>query len=102
MAKRGSIQRGTPVPPAGAAMTHLRTGEQAPWFFAPSPSNANFNFSTVAGRYILMAFLPLDTTERRGVFNIVSQNIDLLTDEHIACFMVIRDPADYDKARNRN
>ncbi|HEY3949563.1 2OG-Fe(II) oxygenase family protein [Phenylobacterium sp.] len=83
-------------------MTHLRTGEQAPWFFAPSPTNPNFNFSTVAGRYLLMGFPPLDRAERTAVFDTVGRNMDLLSDANIACFLVIRDPEDYAKARNRD
>ncbi|MBS0362661.1 MAG: 2OG-Fe(II) oxygenase [Proteobacteria bacterium] len=83
-------------------MTHLSVGEQAPWFFAPSPTNPNFNFSTVAGRYLLMGFPPLDSVERSAVFDLVGRNIDLFSDAKTACFLVMRDPADYAQARNRD
>jgi hypothetical protein len=39
-------------------MTRLTVGEPAPWFTAPSVENPNFNFGTLAGRWVLLAFAP--------------------------------------------
>lgn len=33
-------------------------GTPAPWFVAPVPGNPRYVFSSVAGRYVLIAFLP--------------------------------------------
>lgn len=38
----------------------IGTGQPAPWFYTPSPANPNFAFSSVGGRYVLLAFLPND------------------------------------------
>jgi len=83
-------------------MRELRTGEQAPWFFAPAPSNPNFNFSTVGGRYLVLAFLPPDKAERSAVFDIMAGDLGLFTDAGVAVFLVVRDPEDFAKARDRN
>ena len=37
----------------------LYIGDPAPWFTAPTPSNPEFMFDTVAGRYVLLLFVPL-------------------------------------------
>jgi predicted 2-oxoglutarate/Fe(II)-dependent dioxygenase YbiX/peroxiredoxin len=83
-------------------MREIQIGEQAPWFFAPTPTNPSFNFSTVAGRYVLMGFPPQDAAERSAVFDIVARNLGQLDDSRLACFLVVRDPADFAKARDRN
>ncbi|MBS0334887.1 MAG: 2OG-Fe(II) oxygenase [Proteobacteria bacterium] len=83
-------------------MGQIRIGEQAPWFFASTPTNPSFNFSTVAGRYVLLGFPPLDPTERAPVFDALGRNIDVLHDDRVVCFLVVRDPADFAKARDRN
>ena len=41
----------------------LSQGEPAPWFKAATPSNPDFVFDTVAGRYVLLAFLPSGEAE---------------------------------------
>ena len=35
----------------------MQPGDPAPWFNLPSTDNPNYAFHSVAGRYILMAFL---------------------------------------------
>ena len=42
----------------------LSVGEFAPGFAAPTRSNAAFHFNTLAGRYVLLAFLPSDPVRR--------------------------------------
>ncbi|MBU1378733.1 MAG: 2OG-Fe(II) oxygenase [Alphaproteobacteria bacterium] len=42
------------------ALPPLTTGEMAPEFHAATRLNPRFHFSTVAGRYILLAFMPSD------------------------------------------
>lgn len=34
----------------------LAVGEPAPWFVAPSPSNPQYHFDSVAGRYVVLSF----------------------------------------------
>lgn len=36
----------------------LQPGDPAPWFIAPTPSNRRYEFHMVAGRYVLLAFIP--------------------------------------------
>jgi predicted 2-oxoglutarate/Fe(II)-dependent dioxygenase YbiX/peroxiredoxin len=85
-----------------ATMTQLNAGEPTPWFYAPSPSNPSFNFSSVAGRYVLLGFTPSDESRRNAAFAIVQRNIDLLDDHHITSFIVLRDQETYSRARDRN
>jgi hypothetical protein len=83
-------------------MTSLRHGEPVPLFLGRSHTNPTFSFANVAGRYLLLGFPPSDTALRDAAFQIVSRNIDLLRDEHIACFMVLRDAESFAKARDRS
>jgi len=83
-------------------MSPPRPGEPAPWFFAPSPSNPGFNFASVAGRYALLAFVPSEPAAREAVFAAMQAAADLWSDSHIASFVVLRDPALFAKARDRN
>jgi len=83
-------------------MTQLNPGEPAPWFFAPTPTNPSFTFSSVAGRYVLLGFSPSDPVERDRAFAILERNVDLLDDERMAAFIVLRDPETFARARDRN
>jgi predicted 2-oxoglutarate/Fe(II)-dependent dioxygenase YbiX/peroxiredoxin len=83
------------------SIVELQAGEPTPWFYAPSVSNPSFNFSSVAGRYILMAFPPSDPTARERVFSIMQANLDLLRDDNIACFTVLKDQETFARARDR-
>jgi predicted 2-oxoglutarate/Fe(II)-dependent dioxygenase YbiX len=68
-------------------------GEPAPWFKAPTPSNPEFVFDTVAGRYILMAFLPKDDMTAAGAaLRALAAHRALLDDERLSAFVVVRDP----------
>lgn len=68
-------------------------GEPAPVFTAPTRSNPRFAFSSVAGRFVLLGFLPSDAGERRAVLEAVSAGRNLLNDTTLAAFLVVRDPA---------
>lgn len=72
----------------------LNIGEPAPWFTAPTPSNPEFVFDTVAGRYVLLAFLPKDDAALAAqALQAIAGNRGLLDDETFAAFIVVRDPA---------
>jgi hypothetical protein len=83
-------------------MTHLKPGEPTPWFYAPSPSNPNFNFASVAGRYVVLGFTSADKERREAVFTIMKRHLDVFEDSHIAAFMVLRDQQSFSEARDRN
>jgi predicted 2-oxoglutarate/Fe(II)-dependent dioxygenase YbiX/peroxiredoxin len=82
-------------------MTHLMLGEPAPWFTAPTPSNPTFHFSSIAGRYVLMGFLPADLAARDAVLADLQSRIPLLDDSHVTCFLVVRDADSIARARDR-
>jgi predicted 2-oxoglutarate/Fe(II)-dependent dioxygenase YbiX/peroxiredoxin len=72
----------------------LSPGEPAPWFTAPTPSNPEYAFDTVAGRFILLAFLPLADTAAGGqALKVLSENQRLFDDRRISAYVVVRDPA---------
>jgi len=72
----------------------IAPGEPAPWFTAPTPSNPEFVFDTVAGRYILMAFLPRDdTAAASAALQMLAAQQARFNDETLSAFAVVRDPA---------
>lgn len=72
----------------------LSPGEPAPWFTAPTPSNPEYAFDTVAGRFVLLAFLPAaDTGVSGAALKMLSENQRLFDDRRISAFVVVRDPA---------
>jgi peroxiredoxin/predicted 2-oxoglutarate/Fe(II)-dependent dioxygenase YbiX len=71
----------------------LSPGEAAPWFTAPTPSNPEYAFDTVAGRFVLLVFLPAGDTALSGVaLKTLSENQRLFDDRRISAFVVVRDP----------
>ena len=44
-------------------MPNLFPGDPAPWFTAPTRSNPRFVFSSVAGRYVVLMFVPSYASE---------------------------------------
>ena len=76
-------------------------GEPAPWFSAPTPTNPDFAFSTVVGRYILLGFVPPPGPERDAAFTVFTAHRRLFDDTNLAAFMVLRDAASIKKARNQ-
>ncbi|THD58036.1 2OG-Fe(II) oxygenase [Phenylobacterium sp.] len=72
----------------------LHIGDPAPWFTAPTPSNPQFVFDTVAGRYVLMLFLPRDDAPASAeALQALSGLRARLDDETLSAFVVVRDPA---------
>lgn len=72
-------------------MTHLIVGEPAPWFGTSTPSQSSFAFSSVAGRYVLLGFLPQDASQRAWALAALEVERGLFDDRHLASFIVIRD-----------
>jgi peroxiredoxin len=71
----------------------LSPGEPAPWFTAPTPSNPEFVFDTVAGRFVLLAFLPAQDPAASGAaLKMLSENQRLFDDRRLSAFVVVRDP----------
>ncbi len=83
-------------------MQQLRPGGPTPFFVGQTQANPTFSFANVAGRYLLLGFPPSDAKARDGVFGVVGRNMDLLKDEHVACFFVLRDEESFAKARDRS
>jgi predicted 2-oxoglutarate/Fe(II)-dependent dioxygenase YbiX len=70
----------------------LSIGEPAPWFKAPTPSNPEYHFDTVAGRYVLLLFLPLGAEARVAALKALAANQGLFDDVCLSAFVVVRDP----------
>ncbi len=78
----------------------LVVGEFAPPFVVRAPNNPAFNFSTVAGRYILLAFLPGPGPQREAAFAAYQAHSALFDDHKLAAFFVLTDPHSIAQARN--
>ena len=92
--------RPTPPPPAadlaaGKRFRNLLPGDPAPWFRQRSATNPNFIFDTVAGRYVLLAFLG-STHEPTGLeaAKALLHLKDVFSAGRIAAFAVSSDPRD--------
>ena len=70
----------------------LHPGEPAPWFRGATPSHPEFTFESVAGRYVLLAFLPLDEARRLAVLQALAARRGLFDDARLSAFAVVRDP----------
>src|ERR1700757_860233 len=69
----------------------LKTGEPAPWFRGATPSNPEFTFDSVAGRYILLAFLPLEDAPRVTALRSLAAHQQMFDDARLSAFGVVRD-----------
>jgi predicted 2-oxoglutarate/Fe(II)-dependent dioxygenase YbiX len=78
----------------------LSPGEPAPWFKAPTPSNPEYHFDTVAGRYVLLAFLPLEAGPRGAALKALAAHQALFDDVSASAFVVVRDPQTAASARD--
>ncbi len=76
----------------------LPNGIPAPVFRVPSHINPRFAFSSLGGRYVLLAFLPGPGPERDAALTLVADRGDLFRDDHILFFGVLADAASYDQA----
>jgi len=79
----------------------LEPGDPAPWFNAATPTNANFHFSTIAGRYVLLGFLPAPGPEREAAFAAFGGHRQRCDDVRLTAFLVLRDAPSIAKARNQ-
>lgn len=74
------------------ALPPLSLGEFAPDFSAATRTNPKFHFSTLAGRYVVLAFMPRDPALRAqamAVFGAVRAQFD---DKTLAAFFVASEP----------
>lgn len=71
----------------------LSTGQTAPWFTAWTPSNPEFAFDTVAGRYVLMLFLPADPEARVVAVRALAAHQRLFDEVRACALVVFGDPA---------
>lgn len=70
-------------------MEQLSTGDPAPWFTAPTLENAGFRFATLAGRWVVLAFVA-GADELGRVRSVVSGAPELRDDDRVALFCVAR------------
>lgn len=70
----------------------LQPGEPAPWFRGVTPSNPEFTFDSVAGRYVLLAFLPKDDGPRLAALRALAANRARFDDAQLSAFAIVRDP----------
>ncbi len=81
-------------------MPNLFPGDPAPWFTAPTRANPRFVFSSVAGRYIVLAFVPSYAEEgAQAAMKAVRAQRKLFDDEKVALFWVTADAGDQVDAR---
>ncbi|HEX7885700.1 MAG TPA: 2OG-Fe(II) oxygenase [Phenylobacterium sp.] len=66
-------------------------GEMAPDFRTVSRVNPNFHFSTVAGRYVLLAFMPGEAAKRAAALAAVAPLTPRFDGRHILAFFVARE-----------
>ena len=71
----------------------LLTGQIAPWFIAPTPSNPQFAFDTAAGRYVLLLFMSEAPEWRTEALKALATHQSLFDDVQACAFVVLRDPA---------
>lgn len=69
-------------------MTAPGLGEPAPRFTAATPSNPEFVFDTVGGRYVLMGFLPVEPRARAAALAAVAARRALFDDMRACAFLV--------------
>ena len=70
----------------------LSPGDPAPWFRATTPSNPEFTFDSVAGRYILLAFLPREPEPRHVALTALARRRACFDDARLSAFAIVRDP----------
>jgi peroxiredoxin len=81
-----------PSKPAVAALT---VGDHAPWFSAESNLNPNFDFGTVAGRYIVLSFIRSAATDAgRGALYMWTTNQAIFSHPDRYLFIVTENAED--------
>jgi predicted 2-oxoglutarate/Fe(II)-dependent dioxygenase YbiX/peroxiredoxin len=75
-------------------------GDPAPWFVAPTRANPRFVFSSVAGRYVVLMFVPSHGhPDAQAALNAVMARRQVFDDDKVALFGVTADAADVIDAR---
>ena len=81
-------------------MPNLFPGDPAPWFTAPTRANPRFVFSSVAGRYVVLMFVPSHGDEgAQAATAAVRAQRKLFDDDKVALFYVTADAGDVVDAR---
>lgn len=70
----------------------LAIGEFAPDFALPTRANPQFHFSTLPGRYVLLAFLPRDAARREAALTAFGGVRPTFDDVNRVAFFVVGDP----------
>jgi len=71
----------------------LLFGQNAPWFTARTPSNPEFVFDTVAGRYVLLLLLPTEPEARLAAIRALAMRQGLFDEVKALALVVYRDPS---------
>ena len=79
----------------------MQTGQAVPWFTARTPSVPNFNFSSLGGRYVLLAFLPNEPVARQLALAAMQAHQAHYDQTNLVAFGVLRDPAAIAQAKDR-
>lgn len=67
----------------------LSIGDPAPWFTAPTEGSEAFLFSSAAGRFVLLAFLPSDDAGRFEALKLLAAHQGLFDDARLSAFVVL-------------
>jgi len=78
----------------------LSPGQAAPWFTAATPSNPQFVIDSAAGRYVLLLFFPVEGEARGMALRALAGAQRLFDDVKASAFVVLRDPASVQGARD--
>lgn len=79
----------------------MQTGQAVPWFTAPTPSVPSFSFSSVGGRFVLLAFLPRDPLARQQALAVMQAHDAHFDQINLVAFGVLRDPVAIAQAQDR-
>ncbi|HWT07584.1 MAG TPA: 2OG-Fe(II) oxygenase [Roseomonas sp.] len=78
----------------------LQPGDPAPWFNLPSTDNPSYAFHSVAGRYVLLAFIgSAARPEAQAALAAIAARRALFDDETACVFGISVDPADRQQGR---
>lgn len=81
-------------------MTRLTVGEPAPLFVAPTSSRPDYDFGTVAGRFIVLVFIPSSSSEAgQALGAALAADRALFDDDRCAFFGVSGDAEDQAQSR---
>ena len=82
----------SPNPGSSWALPPLSVGEFAPHFATASRHNPQFHFSTIAGRYVLLAFMPRDPAARAAALAAFAAVRPQFDDRRLTAFLVATEP----------